>query len=372
MPLKGVKSNKKDAPWYSPQAVQIGVNVADLAAQLYLEQTKQWGKIEKAGLSMICRRVPLIFCRKAESTSPDLGFDWHVGCFSYGKTAGIAWPVTLRSVPCHHDMQSWTVDFHNPDRTPRMLTILTLKNIYARQFEWRSAAWLRQSFPFADQDWQASVRAVVDSREDVPIAKAMAESGWFDYDLSELQPMAEDLDITLPAGASLFTTLKVMTMEVLGCSEDTALEKLKVRLKEDDDVEGLEELLQVDEAAAVLGKTDVEALLKEKEKRTAEKETKSDFGRQYAEARSELRKRGAAASSSSSNRSRARRPRLPAPEILTHEDAKTMIPPGAYIWRAFAHEAWEGRSPPKKTFEVFLENMFDERSIARVGYRPVD
>ena len=174
------------------------------------------------------------------------------------------------------------------------------------------------------------------------------ESGWFDYDLSELQPMAEDLDITLPAGASLFTTLKVMTMEVLGCSEDTALEKLKVRLKEDDDVEGLEELLQVDEAAAVLGKTDVEALLKEKEKRTAEKETKSDFGRQYAEARSELRKRGAAASSSSSNRSRARRPRLPEPEILTHEDAKRMIPPGAYIWRAFAHEAWEGRNPPKK------------------------
>ena len=175
MPLKGVKSNKKDAPWYSPQAVQIGVNVADLAAQLYLEQTKQWGKIEKAGLSMICRRVPLIFCRKAESTSPDLGFDWHVGCFSYGKTAGIAWPVTLRSVPCHHDMQSWTVDFHNPDRTPRMLTILTLKNIYSRQSEWRSAAWLRQSFPFAGQGWQASVRAVVDSREDVPIAKAMGE-----------------------------------------------------------------------------------------------------------------------------------------------------------------------------------------------------
>ena len=99
MPLKGVKSNKKDAPWYSPQAVQIGVNVADLGAQLYLEQTKQWGKIEKAGLSMICRRVPLIFCRKAESTSPDLGFDWHVGCFSYGKMLASHGPSPCEARP---------------------------------------------------------------------------------------------------------------------------------------------------------------------------------------------------------------------------------------------------------------------------------
>ena len=39
---------------------------------------------------------------------------------------------------------------------------------------------------------------------------------------------------------------------------------------------------------------------------------------------------------------------MPAPEILTHEDAKRMIPLGVYIWRAFAHEAWEGRNPPKR------------------------
>ena len=46
---------------------------------------------------------------------------------------------------------------------------------------------------------------------------------------------------------------------------------------------------------------------------------------------------------------------MPAPEILTHEDAKLMIPPGAYIWRAFAHEAWEGRNPPKKRLCLLWE-----------------
>ena len=43
------------------------------------------------------------------------------------------------------------------------------------------------------------------------------------------------------------------------------------------------------------------------------------------------------------------KPKAPAPDVIDIETANKLKPPHSYLWRAFAHQAWEGRLPPFKT-----------------------
>ena len=141
-----------------------------------------------------------------------------------------------------------------------------------------------------------------------------------------------------------------MTGQVLGVDDDAVLEKLQARLADDEDPEVTHELLQVDEAATFLHPSDEQALAKEQANARQQREESSEFKRELATARAEVRAKERAARKTSGVRTAAR-PRLPPPSGLVddHAMAKRLSPPGSYVWRAFAHGAWEGRIPPRKT-----------------------
>ena len=102
-------------------------------------------------------------------------------------------------------------------------------------------------------------------------------------------------------------------------------------------------LLDIDEAQAVMDRTDVEALHSEQEAARREQGAQDNFVMQF----SQLRKLAEPAAPR-----RRKIPLRPLPDAIAQADAKHWIPPGSSIWRGNVRQEWCGHMPPHKRIQA--------------------
>ena len=104
----------------------------------------------------------------------------------------------------------------------------------------------------------------------------------------------------------------------------------------------------MDEASKLLTKEDGESLKNEQAKQMEQQERTADFIREYQERGRIAREKNAVPQAKKRCKKDPPRKMHPADE-LDHEHAKGLLPPGAYIWRAFSSHSWQARLPPFPT-----------------------
>lgn len=354
----GLVSTRAKPPWFSPAANHIGVNTADLAIMRYAQETKQFAALGNAHLSCLADAHPFVFKRVVAEPleDKDIATGWFVGLANYGDSAAIVWPVSLSFIPFYESTDLRIVTFSQDLKRPELLTVLSWKNLKAIPFQWRSPAWFRVNCPLSPAAWHGEIRAVVSLTSEGSMAQIAARQGWWSLDMGQLKKLAQHLGCPLGSDVSMYQAMTRMTTNVLDIEEGEALQYHGARIRAQDDPEGIEEFLDIEEASNLLHKNDEEDFQKEKKKRLKEREGDDSFRREYAEAKKKHRPPQAAAANhgrqaKGRSRGKASAPparRLPPGDVVDLETAKALKPEGSFVWRAWTHEAWEGRLPPHK------------------------
>lgn len=111
--------------------------------------------------------------------------------------------------------------------------------------------------------------------------------------------------------------------------------------------EAFDDLLQMEEAADFLDRDDCKLLKREGE---TVKSRSAELQEYRAAVLAKRQKISGGAGSRSGARGAKGPPgpklRVPAKGIIPHEEAKSLAPPGSFVWRALTEGAWCGRLPP--------------------------
>jgi len=132
------------------------------------------------------------------------------------------------------------------------------------------------------------------------------------------------------------TAKRRLTFKVLGVPEEGSTELLAARSHSTQgSAPAVDELLGVEEAAKPMTREDERELAREQERGTEQQQWEDPFVDDFTE------------------------------DVLDYAKAKGYAPPGSYVWRAFAIEAWRGRLPPAKTVERGWRRAGDSSSALR-------
>ena len=170
-----------------------------------------------------------------------------------------------------------------------------------------------------------------------------AKNHFWDLGITDLQFIAQHLEISIPDKPSLLDVLVVLTTEILQISEDAALDILAPRLNKltkGHSQTAVDQFMELDEASKLLTREDEEELHKEQEKQREAQDRTMSFLNEFKE-----KKKAIKAHATTGNTAKEHTLYMPSAEELNHEKAKKLLPVGCYIWRAWSHDAWEGRCP---------------------------
>ena len=351
--LKGIASTDATPVWFSPGVKNLGLPVADLAVidRLHRNESVWQQQIKGAPLACFVDCHHFVF---QDMTA--LNKKWYYGITHWSGSGCVVWEVALEPVPGHPAFTY--VDFLKKpqDQEPTVVSLTAWGMYEAYSFKWRSPAWNKQTFKKAGSEFKERVLAIIeDKKKPKPLKVVAAQNHWWSLALPDLKVIAAHLGIQLQPKSGLLDALITMTMDVLQCSEENALDIVKPRLKpsKHPDTSAVDELLEMDEAAKLFTKEDEEVLEKEQKKHREAKERTEDFARDYQEKRKTARDaRGAASSSGRKGGKKAQQLQqqvMPSADELDHAKAQALLPPGAYIWRAFSSSSWQARLPPFAT-----------------------
>ena len=142
---------------------------------------------------------------------------------------------------------------------------------------------------------------------------------------------------------SLCNVLFKVIQGITKLSDARVLEFLQVRLGAKDESSSLvEALLEIDDAAAVFERMDLEVLKSEQRAARSEIAAADEYESDYVDARKRHN------DAEASKRSRGKK-REPFPGRIEQSVAREFIPPGASIWRGNrAEPTWHGHMPPQE------------------------
>jgi len=164
----------------------------------------------------------------------------------------------------------------------------------------------------------------------------------------------------VPNSAKLCAALTIVVTKILCLTaKSQALDIISQRLAVNDDSQSfVDALLEIDEAAEVMDKQDLEHLTTEQKAAQASKAQAQDFSSDFVNSRQRL----AAA------QPRVMAPRqTPLPERIEQHEARIYVPPGASIWRGITgRETWNGHMPPRKRIFMSLAEMGDRGAMLDV------
>lgn len=112
--------------------------------------------------------------------------------------------------------------------------------------------------------------------------------------------------------------------------------------------EAYDDLLELDDAAQFLDKDDCKELQREGEKAKSQAAVMQEYRAAVLAKRGRISGVGGGGGVGRHRSSRPSGPRrrIPQEGVIPHESAKSLSPPGSYIWRALTEGAWCGRLPP--------------------------
>lgn len=166
----------------------------------------------------------------------------------------------------------------------------------------------------------------------------LADNAFFHFKQAFCSTIGEHLGIHTARGDTFFAVLFGLVKGIKNCDDATALEIVYTRIQSgfSDENNITKTLLEVDEAANVLDRTDIEELHHEQKEALAEIENHRVFSDEYTRKCAEVRK-------GLPPPVPVQRPLPSAVSVIEHAVAKSMLPPNSTIWRGHKVMRWCGQ-----------------------------
>lgn len=350
LPFERIVSTATTPAWHSPASFSNCAPVSDL--QL-LDDAIRLGDIalvEKAWLGCLGEASHrMVWGLRFGGVGE---WSWYIPLTHMVDSAVIAWPVRLQQMPGHPET-TW-VDIRKDVREPAILSVFDLSpgTLKAASFVWKSPIAQRVAYPRSDLP--LAIRAVL-TEEPQDIRLVAARRAFWSLTKATIQGLAAHWGIRIGEGADLFGTLFATVQGCLGGSDGETMRVVSQRLaSQEQALTFSEEMSGIDEVMEVFERPD-RASIEQERKKLKEKSSESEaFKAAYREkaervrsvveqhAAKERKKRKTAAASSSSSRP----VRAPDEFTIAQVDAKSLLPPGASVWRGVARNNWNAHLKP--------------------------
>ena len=173
-----------------------------------------------------------------------------------------------------------------------------------------------------------------------------ARAGFFNLSKATLGSFCEFLGRA--KGEDLFATLQELSQAILpdsSAEERNLICERRLGSMRRDTSSCVEELGELDDGIAMLDKNDEKDLRKEIEQRVVQKTVADSFAQRLQEKRAERHDKRATGHSLAKASGYKGPKQLPSGHI-SHEQAKSLSPPGGFVWRGTKSGTWQGHYPP--------------------------
>ena len=338
--LEGLASTTPSPDWYAPVAARMHVEHADLEFIDILCAENKIDMAEHIWHNSLLELNGLLLRKKSQPPGP-----YFLAVGSWGDTASPVWPME------RHTSIRGEVYYVPATEAPKRLTFVALLNLAEWEglaCSWKGPRWQRSVFKALVGGVVAIPAAASEPR---PLLELAALQAFAEMPLATIKHFGTSRGIESPMD-SLSTTLMAVVMDILKCSEEEALDIVRVRCSRKVDA-STEAFMSLDAGLEIFSKSDEQDLRKEQETTKARVNEASDFRQEYAARRSSGRppepKAKAKAKALARDRRREWCPDAPTaiPDgFIEHAEAKKMLPPGALIWRRLTVGGWQCHYKP--------------------------
>lgn len=244
-------------------------------------------------------------------------------------------------------------------KDPTFYALCDIEKVQACHFGWRSWLWQQNNIPGGHLSKQPRLLPVVTVGPS-PLLHIAAHCAFWKLPKGVVVDCGKLVGAVVAASASLCQVLVQVVMKILGKSESQALDIVSQRLAANDDSQSfVEALLEIDEAAEVMDKQDLEQLTSEQKLARSERAEAEAFSKDFVDSRQRV-----AATQQKKQMSQSRRP---LPNRIEQHEARRCTPPGASIWRGMTgRETWNGHMPPRKRIFMTLAEMGDDGAMRNI------
>ena len=345
--LQNISSTQQVAPYWSPSPENCGQPGADAQCWRDACAAGQEASLHHCALGAFSSyKHCIVFRRLPTETLP--GIAWHFPLTHFQDSAVAAFPCEVSGV---HGMRGKAfVAFPHQPRQPALFGIWDWAGITGMQCQWRSPAWQKAHLRHAT--WAPAVRLVPET-EELPLAVLAAKAAFWSMEVREVRHVAQVLGCDVALQTSLHDVLMKVVAFVLPGSYTTtaAIVAQRLALERHALDESHEILMHSDEAAQCLDSKDERLLSKERDaariREVAFCAFEADF-RAAAQARRAALPKGLAKGKAKAKAKAAAKAVLGKVQLAmaSQRDARLLLPPGAFVWKARRTSTWYTRLPP--------------------------
>lgn len=360
-----LSSHKAKMDWYSPGASKHSLKYLTQVVMDYADKHSLWGSLDKVWLNCFFRASHSLMLREiGDRQSAYFALQDLSGC------CAAVWPAIEVTRPSGAAELGDLVYFEpkpNPEVEECFVVALAAERWEALWVQWRSPAWqvanLKQDAPQG-----FAVRAFGrPGAEWAPMLEVGARAAFWDLPLTTLKAIADYRGVVVEPKASLFSVLTAIVGGILDCDEVEVLDICRQRLAKMSHSASnsmSDVILELDEGQSFLDTDEKRELLSAKKRVGEATKDVSAFKDEYS-----VRRKACPAPARKGCASR-RGPGVGTPRVsryppvprgmMTQQQAKALLPPGATIWRGLSNGTWNSHLAPfpRKGFQwcVYGEN----------------
>ncbi len=197
----------------------------------------------------------------------------------------------------------------------------------------------------------------------MPVLRLAASCAFWNLSKTEIVDVCKLGGVAVPAASSLFDVLSNAVSNCLATGEEETLKILSQRLADNEAVNSFTEaILEVDEAAEVLEKSDQESLADEQKQARSRLEQRQTYRDEYTEKMKLFR----LAREKKSKKGKKEMTKGSLPTVISQRDAKKFIPPGTHIWRGLTKGSWQGHCEPFARVYESWANSSEPEAMRRI------
>ena len=347
IPARTMVSTCPTTSWWSPGPGRITCPCADLALLRYAHAYDKWSQLQHCWLGMLARFQHSMMLRRVKPT-PGM---WAFALGPCSDSAVIVWPAHEIFLP---DIGS---AYYAPrlSEEPELWAVTAAADFEACTFQWRSPAYAASELPSCAKKTKL---LPVRSSEVMPLLQLAARNAFWSLSLASLQILGKYLGCD--NGPDLLSMLLHLLEHILPEESEEARVALAGRRmvefkKKNRSTEN--DMLEIDEAHEWLDKNDVTSLRRDGDARKSLHVEAKEFGHRFREKKKEMRskvvapppakkaKKGAGKAGKAAAAPPAKLT-VPKTEKIPQAIAKTLSPPGSFVWVSRSPGAWNGKLPP--------------------------
>ena len=337
MGWQDIVSTTSSPPYYSPKGDVFAKNIADLEFLDLCGPDKNNAKHAWLGvLAHVSHKLLAGIRQKGK-------LKWFHLLFHYPCSSVLVWPGQLKEEktrfgPITYFVHEW------PILEPVFMAVTDLDAVEGCCFSWKSWIWQCKNMSGAHLGKSARILPVVDIGP-LPMLEVACRHAFWNLPRSVVVDFAKYANIPVVKEDKLCSVLFKVIQGVTKLSDSAVLDLLQKRLGVNDSSQKLvNALLEIDEAAVVFERMDLETLRTEQKAAATERVAEAEFASDYVDAK----QRNNDAQNGKSKKGKATK-REPLPGRIDQTVARTYIPPGASIWRGHGAEpTWHGHMPPQE------------------------